>query len=118
MDNGLDAEAPLRIFVMGAGSGRLVHGRWRDEHEWPLARTRFTSFYLRGAGSLKTDPPREESAATTYRFDPARPGPPIGGNVSSLRDVLPLPAGIADPSVSGHPIILTCGHRNFPTLLS
>jgi predicted acyl esterase len=36
--------------------------------------------------SLKTDPPREERAATTYRFDPARPVPSIGGNVSSLAD--------------------------------
>ncbi len=108
VDNGLDAEAPLRIFVMGGGSGRrsgagrLVHGgRWRDEHEWPLARTRFTDFYLHGDGSLTTDPPREASSATTYRFDPARPVPSIGGNVSSLRDVLPLPAGLADPSYAG-----------------
>jgi predicted acyl esterase len=108
VDNGLDAEAPLRIFVMGGGSGRrsgagrLVHGgRWRDEHEWPLARTRFTDYYLHGDGSLSTEPPREASSATTYRFDPARPVPSIGGNVSSLRDVLPLPPGLADPSYAG-----------------
>jgi len=108
VDNGLDAEAPLRLFVMGGGSGRrsgagrLVHGgRWRDEHEWPLARTRFTTFYLHGDGTLRTDPPREERSATTYRFDPARPVPSIGGNVSSLRDVLPLPPGLADPSYAG-----------------
>ena len=98
VDNGLDGEVPLRLFVMGGGSGRrsgagrLGHGgRWRDEHEWPLARTRFTDFYLHGDGSLTTDPPREAGSATTYRFDPARPVPSIGGNVSSLRDVLPLP---------------------------
>jgi len=105
VDKGLDAEAPLRIFVMGGGSGRrsgagrLVHGgRWWDEHEWPLARTRFTDYYLHGDGLLTTDPPREERSATTYRFDPARPVPSIGGDVSSLRDVLPLPPGLADPS--------------------
>ena len=102
VDNGLDAEAPLHIFVMGGGAGRLVHGgRWRDEHEWPLARTRFTDYYLHGDGSLSTDPPREASSATTYRFDPARPVPSIGGNVSSLRDVLPLPPGLMDPSYAG-----------------
>jgi hypothetical protein len=79
VDNSLDAEAPLRLFVMGGGSGRrsgagrLVHGgHWRDEPEWPLACTRFTDFYLHGDGSLTTDPPREASSATTYRFDPAR----------------------------------------------
>jgi predicted acyl esterase len=43
-----------------------VHGdRWRDEHEWPLARTRFTDFFLHGDGSLTTEPPREASSATT-----------------------------------------------------
>ena len=38
-------DAPVRIFVMGGGTGRktgegkLDHGgRWRDEQEWPLAR--------------------------------------------------------------------------------
>jgi putative CocE/NonD family hydrolase len=108
VDNGLDGEAPLRIFVMGGGSGRrsgagrLVHGgRWRDEQEWPLARTRFTDFYLHGDGSLRADPPSEAPSATTYRFDPAHPVPSIGGNVSSLRDVLPLPPGIIDPSYAG-----------------
>jgi predicted acyl esterase len=108
VDNGLDGEAPLRLFVMGGGSGRrsgagrLVHGgRWRDEHEWPLARTRFTPFYLHGDGSLRADPPSADGSATTYRFDPARPVPSIGGNVSSLRDVLPLPPGIGDPSYAG-----------------
>jgi putative CocE/NonD family hydrolase len=108
VDNGLDGEPPLRIFVMGGGSGRrsgagrLVHGgRWRDEHEWPLARTRFTDFYLHGDGSLRAAPPREERSSSTYSFDPANPVPSIGGNVSSLREVLPLPAGIADPSYLG-----------------
>ena len=43
-------EAPVRIFVMGGGSGRktaggkLDHGgRWREEQEWPLARAVPTS---------------------------------------------------------------------------
>jgi hypothetical protein len=113
VDNGLDAEAPVRIFVMGGGSGRrsgagrLVHGgRWRDEHEWPLARTRFTDFYLHGDGSLTTDPPRAESSAATYRFDPARPVPSIGGNVSPCATCCRCP-GIADratpAAASGRP---------------
>ena len=34
-DNGIDREPPVRIFVMGANE-------WRDEQEWPLARTRYT----------------------------------------------------------------------------
>ena len=55
-------EAPVRIFVMGGGSGRktaegkLDHGgRWREEWEWPLARRVETAYYLHGDGSLATD---------------------------------------------------------------
>ena len=35
IDNGAADDPPLRIFVMGANE-------WRDEREWPLARTEFT----------------------------------------------------------------------------
>jgi putative CocE/NonD family hydrolase len=108
VDNGLDGEAPIRLFVMGGGSGlrsgagRLVHGgRWRDEHEWPLARTVFTDYHLHGDGSLRREAPAAASSSTTYRFDPSQPVPSIGGNVSSLRDVMPLPPGITDPTHAG-----------------
>ena len=108
VDSGVDSASPLRIFVMGGGSGRrsgagrLLHGgRWRDEREWPLARTRFTDFYLRADGALSPEPPRETGSSTTYRYDPDHPVPSIGGNVSSHRDVLPLPAGMSDPRYAG-----------------
>jgi putative CocE/NonD family hydrolase len=104
VDNGLDGEVPIRLFVMGGGSGarsgagRLMHGgRWRDEREWPLARTAFTDFYLRADGSLTREAPAEASSSTTYRFDPSNPVPSIGGNVSSLRDLKTLPPGVVDP---------------------
>ena len=51
--NGVDAEAPVRIFVMGSGDGHktpegrlFVGGTWRDEQEWPLARTAYTPYFL------------------------------------------------------------------------
>ena len=50
-DNGVMQEAPIRIFVMG-------DNRWRDENEWPLARTQYTKVYLSsrgGANSLAGD---------------------------------------------------------------
>ncbi|MBD3649010.1 MAG: CocE/NonD family hydrolase, partial [Pseudomonadales bacterium] len=81
----------LRLFVMGGGSGeksasgRLVHGGyWRNESEWPLARTQFTDFYLTASGSLSLSPPEEADAFSEYRYDPDDPVPSIGGNVSSL----------------------------------
>ena len=86
VDNGLDAEAPLRIFVMGGGSGRrsgagrLVHGgRWRDEDEWPLARAQETTFFLHGDGSLRPEPPAAGAAPRHFTYDPENPVPTIGG---------------------------------------
>ena len=97
------AEAPVRIFVMGGGSGerspagRLMHGgKWRDENEWPLARSRFTPFYLHADGTLLREAPTEEGSSTTFRFDPSNPVPSIGGSVSALNELGPLPSGMAD----------------------
>ncbi len=106
VDTGIEDDPPLRIFVMGGGSGRrmpsgrMMHGgAWRDEREWPLARACFTDYYLHEDGALDTTPPEETDSSTTYRFDPANPVPSIGGSVSSLMSVAPMPVGIADPSL-------------------
>ncbi|HEX4389820.1 MAG TPA: CocE/NonD family hydrolase [Steroidobacteraceae bacterium] len=89
MDNGVDREAPVRIYVMGGGDahrterGRVfVGGHWRDEQEWPLARTRATAYYLHGDGGLATQRPAAH-APLAYRFDPRDPVPTLGGNISS-----------------------------------
>ncbi len=101
-NTGIDQEAPVQIFVMGGGSGRrtrsgqLDHGgNWRQESEWPLARTSFTRFYLQSNGLLQTELPGEEEGQTTYRFDPDNPVPTIGGNFSSLSFLTPLPRDAA-----------------------
>ena len=39
---GVEGWAPLRIFVMG-------RNQWRDEQEWPLARTQYTRYYFHSA---------------------------------------------------------------------
>jgi hypothetical protein len=87
--NGVDREPHVRIFVMGGGDahrtpeGRIfVGGHWRDEYEWPLARTVATPYYLRANGLLSPEKPGAESPAT-YQFDPHHPVPTIGGNISS-----------------------------------
>lgn len=76
---------PARIFIMGANL-------WRDEQEWPLARTVWTPYYLRGAGSansrfgdgaLATEAPAASEPADHYRYDPARPTPFITEPTSS-----------------------------------
>ena len=81
--------APIRLFVMGGGSGRrnadgrLDHGgAWRDEHEWPLARTKPTVLHLHPDGGL-TDQAPAAAASLSYDFDPADPVPTIGGAIAS-----------------------------------
>jgi putative CocE/NonD family hydrolase len=92
---GPDKDAPVKLFIMGGGDGRkstdgrLRHGgRWRDEQEFPLARTRFTPFYLHAGGRLGTEPLRADQSSTTFRFDPFNPVPTIGGNLSSVGGLL------------------------------
>ena len=58
-------EPPVSIFVMGAN-------RWRYEKEWPLARQKETSFYLRQSGELSESRPEQERP-DKYDFDPRNP---------------------------------------------
>jgi uncharacterized protein len=89
VDDGVDREPPVRIFVMGGGDahktpeGRIfVGGHWREEKEWPLARTAATPYYLHANGILSTQKPGNE-APNLYEFDPRHPVPTLGGNISS-----------------------------------
>jgi len=61
VDNGIDREAPVHIFIMGGGDGHktgdgrlFAGGCWRDEPEWPLKRATQTSYYLHSNGVLST----------------------------------------------------------------
>jgi putative CocE/NonD family hydrolase len=82
IDNGVERDAPVKIFVMGENV-------WRDEQEWPLARTRYTKYYLAsggkansagGDGLLSTQTPRG-AASDAFSYDPADPVPTLGGNL-------------------------------------
>lgn len=79
------AEAPVRIFIMGENV-------WRDEQEWPLARTHWTPCYLHSAGhansrfgdgTLSTLVPPADQTYDSYVYDPARPVPFISDPTSS-----------------------------------
>jgi putative CocE/NonD family hydrolase len=89
VDNGVDREPPVRIYVMGGGDahktpeGRIfVGGHWRDEQEWPLARAQATQYYFHSAGVLSTEKAADDRPVS-YLFDPRNPVPTMGGNVSS-----------------------------------
>ena len=65
---------PIRLFVIGENV-------WRDEQEWPLARSRFTSYFLdgrNGRAALTTETPTV-SGQQTYTFDPTDPVRTQGG---------------------------------------
>jgi putative CocE/NonD family hydrolase len=72
--------APVRLFIMGENN-------WRDEQEFPLARTRYTNYYLR-KGALATDVPGNEEPEA-YTYDPANPVRTIGGRLCCGNNQLP-----------------------------
>ncbi|HJQ60999.1 MAG TPA: CocE/NonD family hydrolase [Vineibacter sp.] len=95
IDNGVDREPPVRLFVMGGGSGRrnadgrLDHGgAWRSADDWPLPGTRVVPFYLHADGALTSAAPAAAAAARTFDYDPRQPVPTIGGANSSGEPVM------------------------------
>jgi len=85
VDNGIDREPPISLFVMG-------ENRWRFENEWPLARTQFTNYYLHshgqaatsnGDGWLDIEKPSEEPP-DRFIYDPANPVPSWGAQYQNL----------------------------------
>ncbi len=96
IDNGVPAEAPIRLFVMGADV-------WRDEQEWPLARALDTPWYLRAEGGLSLEPPGAE-APDRYDYDPLHPVPTRGGAVLMTQE---YPAGPFDQrAIEARPDVL------------
>ncbi len=95
VDNGVEKEKPVKIFVMGKN-------QWREEDAWPPSRVRETRYYLHssgkanslsGDGSLSTAAPESESS-DKYAYDPADPVPTDGGPLCC--DPWHLPAGPRD----------------------
>ncbi len=79
--NGVESMAPVRIYVMGKNV-------WRDEKEWPLARTEWVDWYLHsqgkantalGNGWLSAEKPGFEST-DEFKYDPQNPVMTLGGN--------------------------------------
>lgn len=88
--NGILEEPPVRLFVMGANV-------WRDEHEWPLARTDYQAWYLHSGGAANTAigdgrldrqvPGREPP--DHFAYHPEHPVPTVGGNNCCSPHIVP-----------------------------
>src|SRR6185369_8058733 len=91
--NEFSSGAPVRLFIMG-------NNVWRDEQEFPLARTRYTKFYLHsskgangiaGDGTLSVTSPGVEKK-DEFDYDPQNPVPTIGGRLCCGVSLPPGPA--------------------------
>jgi uncharacterized protein len=60
-------EPPVRLYILGENV-------WRDESEWPLARTIWTAYHLRSDQRLTLEPPQAE-LADRFPYDPSDPVP-------------------------------------------
>lgn len=80
----------LHVFVMGPNV-------WREEHEWPLARTQYTRLYLGSGGHANSASGdgilawcRGRSARLdTFLYDPKNPVPTRGGAICCEPKILP-----------------------------
>jgi hypothetical protein len=106
IDNGVAAEKPVRLFIMGTNV-------WRDEDDWPLARAVSTRFYLRsvgransltGDGDLRPAAAEGAESADTFVYDPASPTPTYGGVIGGPDGVGPGPQD--QRAIEGRPDIL------------
>lgn len=93
-------EPPVRIFVMGGGSGRrtgagkLDHGgHWLSLADWPPPGADFVRFHLHGDGRLDPATQDADVAPISYDFDPSKPVPTIGHAINREPTV---PGGVYD----------------------
>jgi uncharacterized protein len=110
VDNGIDREAPIHIYVMGKG--------WRAEQEWPLERARASRWYFAEGHALADKPAtaandpftvdlRADSrtdGANRWNFRVATSSKPLGATQGG-RLVYETPALAMDTEVTGHPLV-------------
>lgn len=93
VNNEYSNSAPVQLFIMGDNV-------WRGEQEFPLARTRYTNYYLHstsrangisGDGELTQTPPAVERK-DEFDYDPMKPVPTIGGRLCCGQALPPGPA--------------------------
>ena len=84
--NGVEQDAPVRYFVMGAtGETNAPGNEWRTTKDWPV-RVKNTPYYLREAGKLSSQVPSAKTSATIYVSDPEHPAEIPGTAFPGARD--------------------------------
>jgi len=106
IDNGIDREPPVELFLMGVN-------KWVQYEDWPVPGTKFTPVYLasggnansmRGDGKLQFEAP-SGADADRFVYDPNNPVPSLGGNDCCGA---PFPTGPRDqrPVESRHDVLV------------
>jgi putative CocE/NonD family hydrolase len=95
----------VRYFLMGGGSGRrrtdgrLDHGgAWRTADTWPPPRSRGLRYHLDASDALTGAAP-QSAGSRAIVHDPDCPVPTIGGNLSFLKYIWPVPEHMEDMPV-------------------
>jgi putative CocE/NonD family hydrolase len=85
---------PVRLFIMGGGSGRrtragyLAHGgHWLSFSDWPPPEAAPTPYHLRDHGRLDIAAPNANGEPISFDCDPFRPVITIGGTLTSMEPV-------------------------------
>ncbi len=102
---GVVEDAPIRLYVMG-------RNEWRNEDEWPLARTHYKKLYFHSTGYAASDlndgvmgwePPVSDQAADAYDYNPLYPV-----TWSSEKDIWAILMNMGDRNeVEARPDVLT-----------
>jgi uncharacterized protein len=91
-DTGVMDEAPIRIYVQGSN-------RYRDENEWPLARTKWTKLYLGVNGSLTFEEPgwneKPDSFTNAFPLMPGQKVPALRYATAPLNDDMEITGPLA-----------------------
>ena len=80
VDNGVEREKPVRLFLMGANA-------WREEDGWPLARAKETPFYLssaKGVGGVLSLGADSCNTCDSYAEFVSDPGHPVSDPYEEL----------------------------------
>ncbi len=115
VDNGIDKEPLVKLFVMGSN-------KWLTGDTYPLPETRLTTFYLgsgghantsKGDGTLTAKPPAGGAPADVFKYDPGDPTPSpyyyvrpdeSGGGKKDAGDMAPGRGKAASDSVSTYSV--------------